>query len=165
MRGLNRTGLAAALALLAGAASAQDAGVTVRASALMQEPYSDAAQLAELPEQTAVTVLARQGAWMQVQAGDQSGWLRLLNVRLGGGVRAQGDSGVAKAVNVALSGSSGTAVATGVRGLDQEQIANATPDLAALDRLDAFAASEADARALASEAPTLSVQTVKELKR
>jgi hypothetical protein len=165
MKGIGTTWIVAGLALCAGAALAQEAGVTIRAVALMQAPYSDAAQLAELPQQSAVTVLARQGAWMQVQAGEQTGWLRLLAVRLGGSMRAQGDSGVGKAVNVALSGSSGTAVATGVRGLDREQIANATPDLAAVDGLEGYAASEADARALAAEAPALSAQRVKELKR
>lgn len=156
---------AGALMLFAGAGWAQEAGVLVRQSELLQAPFSDADRVAKLPEQTTVTVLARQGAWMQVQAGEQSGWVRLLSVRIDGGARAQAASGVGKAVNVALTGSSGTAVATGVRGLDQEQIANASPNLAAVDGLEAYAVGDAAARAWAAEAPTLAAQDVKPLKR
>lgn len=165
MRAIGRMWIAAGLALWAGAAATQESGITIRAVALMDAPFIDATTLVELPEQTALTVLARQGAWMQVSAGEHSGWLRLLAVRLDGGARARGDSGVGKAVNVALSGSSGTAVATGVRGLDQEQIATVEPDLAAVDALDLHASTQDDARAFAAQEPVLVAQTVKELKR
>lgn len=157
----------AGLGLLFGlfvASAAAETGIVARATPLLQEPYSDAAVHSELAPQTAVQVLARKGAWMQVRVGEAQGWVRLLAVRM----QTQGTtgaSGLAQAANVALSGSSGTAVATGVRGLDQEQIANATPDLAAVDGMDAHAASAEQAQAFAAEAPGLQPQTLDELKR
>ncbi|HSW15189.1 MAG TPA: hypothetical protein VLI06_20235 [Solimonas sp.] len=146
-------------AALFSAAAAAESGVLARATELKKEPFSDAATVQELPAATAVEVLARKGAWMQVKAGAQSGWVRLLAVRMGANAARSGESGLMKAANVALSGSSGTAVATGVRGLDKEQIANASPNPAELAKMDRHAAAEGQARSFAAAAP-LGEQTV-----
>lgn len=146
--------------LLAAAAMAQDAGVVLRESALKQEPYSDAATVATLSAQTAVNVVERKGAWLKVTAGEHGGWLRLLAVRSGGVSGKTGDSGLSQALNVARTGASGSATATGVRGLDKEQIANASPDFAQLAKLDGYAAQGGDARALAAGPPALSEHTL-----
>lgn len=148
----------AALLFAAGAAAAES-GVLARASELKLEPFSDAATVQELPAAATVDVLKRQGAWMQVRAGDKTGWVRLLSVRMAAGGARSGESGLAKAANVALSGSSGTAVATGVRGLDKEQIANATPNPAEAAKLEGYAAGEGKARSFAQAGP-LAEQTI-----
>jgi hypothetical protein len=140
-------------ALFAAGALAAESGVLARATELKQEPFTDAATVQALPAAASVEVLARQGAWMKVRAGEHSGWVRLLAVRMGaGGGARSGESGLAKAANVALSGSSGTAVATGVRGLDKEQIANATPNPAEAAKLERYAAAEPQARSFAAAA-------------
>lgn len=157
---MNRMLMVTAAALLAaGAVQAAETGVLARATDLKQEPFSDAATVQALPAAAPVEVLKRQGAWMQVKSGEHSGWVRLLSVRMGADAGKSSESGLMKAANVALSGSSGTAVATGVRGLDKEQIANASPNPAEAAKLENYAAAEPQARKFAAAA-ALADQTV-----
>ena len=72
------------LMLLAAATVAVAAGEysqTIRALDLKAQPSADAANVAALAENTRVEVLQRQGAWFQVKAANDSGWLRMLAVR------------------------------------------------------------------------------------
>ncbi len=145
--------IATMLLACAGGAGAAESGVLAKAGELKQEPFADAAAVVELPAAAPVEVLARQGAWMKVSSGGQTGWVRLLSVRLTGAPARAGESGLAKAANVALSGSSGTAVATGVRGLDKEQIANAAPNPVEAAKLEGYVATDAKARSFAQAGP------------
>jgi hypothetical protein len=58
---------------------------------------------------------------------------------------------VTQLFNVARTGSSGTQVTTGVRGLDAEQIANAQPNPAELAKLEKFAADRDAAAGFAAQ--------------
>lgn len=143
-----------AAALLAGAAHAQT-GTLVRDADLKSEPFSDAATLASVPSQTKVEVLTRRGAWMQVKADGKQGWVRMLSVRLEGG-RAAGSGGDADAIG-RLLGFGGrqtgtTTVATGVRGLSEEDLKSARPNPAEVQKLDQQRASPDDARRFAAAA-------------
>lgn len=125
----------------------------IREVALKKEPFTDAETVSTLPENTTVQILTRQGAWMQVQAGESTGWLRLLSLRTTAASEASGDSGLNAAINVARSGASGNTVATGVRGLSKEQISNASPNTAELDKMSSYAVDDAKARAFATQGP------------
>ena len=127
----------------------------IRETALKKEPFADAEPVSTLPENTVVQIVLRQGAWMQVQAGENSGWLRLLSLRTAAASTAKGDSGLGAAINVARSGASGNTVATGVRGLSKEQISSATPNVTELEKMAGYASDEAKARAFAAAAPAL----------
>ncbi|MES2884149.1 MAG: hypothetical protein V4709_05055 [Pseudomonadota bacterium] len=127
----------------------------IRATDLKKEPFADAELVSTLPENTLVQIVLRQGVWMRVQAGESSGWLRLLSLRTSAASTAKGDSGLSAAINVARSGASGNTVATGVRGLSKEQISNATPNLAELEKMAGYASDEARARAFAAAAPAV----------
>jgi len=135
-----------------GAALAQDAGYAARSTELKQEPFSDSAGAGTLPERTQVKIVLRQGGWLKVESAAGSGWVRLLSIRTGSTEGTGGDSGLKQLFNVARSGTSGTAVATGVRGLDKEQIQNAQPNTAELERMARFAASRSDAERFAGGA-------------
>jgi hypothetical protein len=123
----------------------------IRASDLKQEPASDAATLASLPENTAVEALERRSGWTRVKAPAGEGWVRMLALRFGAGAAKPGASGVNQLFNVARTGSSGTQVTTGVRGLDADQIAQAQPNPAELARLQKFAASRDAAAGFAAQ--------------
>lgn len=113
----------------------------IRATELKSAPASDAATVAQLPEKTAVDALERKGGWTRVKAASAEGWVKMLALRYGApGEAKRGDTGLAQAFNVARTGSSGTQVTTGVRGLDEKQLANAQPNAAELAKLDKFAA-------------------------
>lgn len=151
----------ALLMLSAALPAAEEAAYTASATDLKAEPSRSAETLDKLPQRTAVVQLARKGSWVQVRHGEQTGWVRLLVVRPGvPGAARRGDSGLFKLFNIARSGSSGAAATTGVRGLDKEQIKNASPNAAELAKLDGYLASESDARRFASDKPALIVATV-----
>jgi hypothetical protein len=150
--------LAALLLFLPLAALAEPATL-VRSSELKREPATDAAKVADLPANAAVDAGERRGGWILVRtSAGQEGWVKLLLLRYGGAAKA-GDTGLSQAINVARTGSSGTQVTTGVRGLDDEKIATAQPNPAELRKLDGFAVP-ANASAEFAQQGKLQAQTV-----
>jgi hypothetical protein len=153
--------IAALFALAAAPALAQDSGFTVRKTDIKSEPFSDAATVGTLAEKAQVRILARQGGWMKVEAQAANGWVRMLAIRMASSADSKsGDSGIGALFNVARTGSSGTTVATGVRGLDKEQIQNAKPNPAELEKLAGFRAAKSDAERFAEGKPELKAQSV-----
>ena len=151
------------LALGCGTAWAQS-GYTIRQVDLKAQPFDDAPTVAKLAEKATVEITSRRGGWMQVTSGSYAGWLRMLQVRIGSpATQSSGSSGFASLFNIARSGSSGTAVTTGVRGLSKEEVANAAPNFAELQKLDAYATSRQDAARFAAGNPALTSQTVEYL--
>ena len=152
------------LLVLAGApAVAQETGFAVRQSEVKKEPFSDAATVGMLPAKTQVKIVKREGGWLQIESAAATGWVRMLEIRTGaagGSEQAGGDSGVKSLFNLARTGSSGTAVATGVRGLSKEQIQNARPNPAELEKLTGYAVAKPDAEQFAAGNPQLKAQTI-----
>ena len=146
------------LLLLLPLIAAAEPATVIKPAELKQEPGTDAATLATLPENTAVDALERKGGWTRVKTSAGEGWVRMLSLRLGGATTAKpGASGLTQAFNVARTGTSGTQTTTGVRGLDADQIANAQPNPAELAKLEKFAANREAAASFATEgklAPT-----------
>ena len=128
----------------------------IRATELKAEPATDAATVAQLPEKAQVDALERKGGWTRVKAGSAQGWVKMLALRYDGTAK-HGDTGVAQAFNVARTGSSGTQVTTGVRGLDEEQLAKAQPNPTELAKLNRFAVDRAGANEFAAEGKLSSV--------
>ena len=135
---------------------AGDPGQTLVAADLKREPFVDAATVVNLPANTTVDVIKRQGGWMQVKSSDgKEGWLKMVSIKLGTGTTAKGDSGLGSLINVARSGRSGNTgvtVATGVRGLSAEDLKNAKPAPEALKRLDRLPNGAREAETFASNA-------------
>ncbi|HYT47030.1 MAG TPA: SH3 domain-containing protein [Burkholderiales bacterium] len=139
-------------------ACAAEPATVIRATELKQGPATDAPTVAQLPVNTAVDALERKGGWTRVKAPGGEGWVKMLSLRYGGAAKA-GDSGVSQLFNVARTGSSGTQVTTGVRGLDAEQIAAARPNAAELKKLQSFAETR-DASSAFAEGGRLQPQRV-----
>ncbi|MGE0873359.1 MAG: hypothetical protein AB7O31_01680 [Burkholderiales bacterium] len=130
------------LLLLPALCLAEPASV-VRSTELKKDPATDAPTLAQLAEDTQVDALERKGGWTRVKAAEGVGWVKMLSLRFGGaGGAKQGDSGVSQLLNVARTGSSGTQVTTGVRGLDAELLANARPNPEELRMMQDFGATK-----------------------
>jgi len=135
-----------------GLAHAAETAYMVRATELKAKPFSDAETVATLEEQSKVEVLGRQASWMQIKAAAGTGWVKMLSVRLGkpGAEPAKsGDGGLGKLFNLATTGSSGSTVTTGVRGLSEEQLTNAKPNPEAFRAMKAYAAKKDDAQKFA----------------
>ena len=148
---MKRIALAIAAALTAGACLAEPASL-IRATELKKEPATDSSTVAELAENAVVDALERKGGWMRVKTKDAEGWVKMLMLRYGGaGTAKQGDTGLAELLNVARTGTSGTQVTTGVRGLDAEQLAKAAPNAAELKKMHGFAVEKGAAAAFAAK--------------
>jgi hypothetical protein len=123
----------------------------IRATELKKSPATDAQTVAQLPENTAVEALDRQGGWTRIKAASGEGWVKLLALRYGGPTAKKGDTGIAQVFNVARTGSSGTQVTTGVRGLDEEKLANAQPNPGELEKLEKYAVERPAAAGFAAK--------------
>ena len=148
------------LVFLISTVCAAEPATVIRGTELKQEPATDAPTVAQLPENTAVNALERKGGWTRVKAPAGEGWVKMLALRYGApGAAKQGDSGITQLFNVARTGSSGTQVTTGVRGLDEKQLANAQPNPNELAKMKGFAADRNAAAGFASKGK-LSAQNV-----
>ena len=124
----------------------------IRVTELKKEPASDADTVASLAENANVDALERKGGWTRVKASAGDGWVRMLSLRYGAASAAKpGASGVTQLFNVARTGTSGTQVTTGVRGLEAEQIVNAQPNPKELAKLQNFAAGRSAAESFAAQ--------------
>ena len=146
------------LLFLPSVAGAEPATI-VRATELKKDPATDAATLGTLPENAAVDAGERRGGWTHVKAPSAEGWVKMLSLRYGAAAPKAGDSGITQLFNVARTGSSGTQVTTGVRGLDADMIKAAQPNAAELGKLDSYAAAK-DASARFAKSAKLEAQTV-----
>lgn len=142
-------------ALFASQTLAAQPGVVLQDSPLHAEPFSDAQQLGSLTARSSITVLQRQGGWYQIRDGqNRQGWLHMSRVRLGdgssgGSVDLHGLSQAQQLLQSGRSGSGGTTVATGIRGLDAEDLGKASPNHQAVHKLASYQANPQTARQFA----------------
>ena len=135
-------------------ALAEQTATVLRDTELRSEPYSDAPATATLRAQSTVTILKRRGGWYQASQNRQQGWVRMSAIRMGT-AQGGGSSGISETLEFLGTGRSdarGVTVATGIRGLDAADVANATPDHEAVKQLAALRVSAAQAKAFAAQA-------------
>jgi hypothetical protein len=131
---------------------AKQLAYTVRSTEIKQKPFSDAATVATLNEKVSVNILSRQGGWVRITSESGNGWVKMLSLRSDNTAAKQGDSGLQSLLNVGRSGSSGITVATGVRGLSEEDLKNAHPNPRELEKLQNYAVNKAKAEKFARDA-------------
>lgn len=137
------------LTLVCGLAQAGDPAYAVRDTDLKARPYSDADTLSVVPADSKVEIMQRKSSWMQVKVGNKTGWVKMLSLRLSAGQKKRGDSGLASLFNVATTGSSGSTVTTGVRGLSEEQLKNTRGNPRELENARAYAVDKSEAKKFA----------------
>ena len=150
---MNRTARLLATLLLATSAGAFAAGTATvaRDTDLRAKALSDAAVVTALKSGATVTLATRSGAWAQVTTADgKTGWVRLLNLRTSGTLK--GDSGASSLASLFKTGSSGRSVATGVKGMSDEELTGATPSTEQVTKLSSLRVTADDARASAGRA-------------
>ncbi len=143
--------------LFASCAFAQEAAFTNRATELKERAAADARTVAPLPEGASLKVLERAGGWTRVEAEGRQGWVRVFHLRFPVTAQAGTESGgvlgnVTSALGFGRERTKGATVATtGIRGLSPEDLRNASPDTAALARLQSYRADKASAERFARE--------------
>jgi hypothetical protein len=143
---------AAALLLCVTAASAVAApGTVLRNEKLYSQPSASSAVAGSAAKGASVNILAKQGGWLRVSAGNATGWIRLLSVRAGeGGLGGAGLGDVVGAATTKSDPSRVVAVA-GLRGLNDEDLKQAKFNADELARLDALGVTATQARSFASQ--------------
>ena len=114
------------------------------------------------PPESAVKVLSRHGAWTQVETGSQRGWVRAFHLRFQSTVETSSSGSSGGFTSIFGFGSrkapETSRVATlGIRGLTPEDFKNASPDPAALKKLQSWRADKASAERFAKEAKLVPV--------
>jgi hypothetical protein len=141
---------------------ASDPGVAVRSCEVMSEPFRDARTVASLKEGDALDILTRKGGWLQVSAKGKTGWVRMLYVRRGAsGEKASAVKEASGVLGLATgrAGSGNVVAATGVRGLDEEELKEAEFNKKEFQKLQTYLTSKKDAQNFAQQAG-LQSQTV-----
>jgi hypothetical protein len=153
MRLLGISVIALSLLLPLAPAAAAERAAVIRASELKAKPFMDAPTSANLAANQQVNVLSRQGAWVQIEAGGASGWVRMLNLRMEAGTAQASAAPVRRgrfsSPTSLFTGSTGTTATTGIKGMDEEDIRNASVNYAELQRLGTLAVQPAEASATA----------------
>lgn len=130
--------------------AAEQSAVTLQAAPLRSEPSHSAASVEQVPAETMVRVLQRQGGWYRVStASGREGWLPLLGLRFAKQSGAKSNSlGQLLGAGSAAPASS---VSTGVRGIGEEQLAGGGALPGSVTSLRRFASDGGDARRFAEQ--------------
>jgi hypothetical protein len=147
-----RNAACAGMLVVAAGAGAAELAYTVRPTDLKAKPFSDAATVAQLAQNSPLDVLERKASWMQVKAPGAVGWVKMLSVRFNQMGSAQGgstNSDLGVLFNIAQTGSGGSVATTGVKGINEEALRNPRPNPAALQQMHGLDASTAEAQSFA----------------
>jgi len=133
-------------------ASAAAGGVLIKDETLYSKPAVRSASVGKVARGTPVTVVTRQGGWVEVTSGRTRGWVRMFSVRssVGGGGNAASElAGLARAGQRRP----GNIVATaGVRGLNEEELKTAKYSERGIQDLTSYSVSAGAARQFAGQA-------------
>ena len=147
---------------LAAPAWAQSQAFTNRATELKDQGNDQAKTLASLKENTEVKVLQRGGGWTKVEAGGQSGWVKVFHLRFA--TTASTDSsgggflgGLSSAIGGRPKSQQAGIQTVGVRGLSPEELKNAAPNNEALAKAQSYRADKPAAERFAREGKLTSV--------
>ena len=147
---------------LAAPAWAQGQAFTNRVTDLKEQANDQAKSLASLKENTEVKVLQRGGGWTKVEAGGQSGWVKVFHLRFA--TTASTDSsgggflgGLSSAIGGRPKSQQAGIQTVGVRGLSPEELKNAAPNNEALAKAQSYRADKPAAERFAREGKLTSV--------
>lgn len=135
------------------AAHAGESGTTVKADELKAEPFRDAITVSVLAAGDKVEILKKDGGWLQIKSAKGSGWVRMLSIRRGEARKTTAGGEVAGLAGMA-SGRAGTGrvvAATGIRGLDEEELKAAKYNETELKLAESYLASRAEAQKFAAK--------------
>jgi hypothetical protein len=133
--------LAAAALVMALPAAAQQVTLE-RDSALYAEPRLESAQVTQLKQGASGEVIGKQGAWLNLKTPGGSGWLFSFNVRFQSQKAEGGDGGSALGRVFAPRRNVNVTSTIGVRGLDEQDLKQASFNAGQMKLLDDYAASK-----------------------
>lgn len=127
-------------------------GMTSKETELKTTPQLDGKTLRTLATATPLLIFERLGGWYRVNVAKDQGWVKMLHVArtVDSGEAATGTELVTvAAIATGREGVDNVAATTGIRGLNEEKLATAAPDMARLQVLDSYGVSRAEAEKFA----------------
>ncbi len=122
-----------------------------KADNLYEKPFIDAKVVIRLPARQVVDLQKRQGAWYQIKADGRIGWVRMLSVRRTAPATVA-SSGSLTQVATGRAGTGQIVSTTGVRGLEEERLQEASFSEAAVAAAERMRVDAAVAGRAAQEA-------------
>jgi hypothetical protein len=146
-----------ALLVLSGAVLSLHAetAITTKATELQAQGRSDAATVATLPANTKVEVLRAVGAWREVKASGQTGWVNMFSLKPeSSGASASGGNSLGGLGKLLTGGrtSNDATVGTAVKGLKPEDVKNAQPNEAEFQKMQKYAVNKSAGQSFAQRA-------------
>jgi len=131
------------LAMLAAAAPAAAQRVTLeRESPLYAEPRLDASQVTQLSQGASGEVIGKQGGWLNLKTPGGTGWLFSFNVRFPSQNAGGSEAGSGSALGRVFSPRLNVTSTIGIRGLDEEDLKQASFNAGQMKLLDDYATSK-----------------------
>jgi len=142
-----------ALALLPLGAWGGESGYAARDIELRAEPVAGASVVATVAKGQQFEILGGEKAWVQVKAGERSGWTLLFFVMKGDPPQSVSAGRTASELwNLGTDRDKGQITSTiGVRGIDEEQLKAARFNAEELRRLESYGLPKAEGDAFASQ--------------
>jgi len=120
-------------------------GETVKQAPLLETPSNSGEQVKLLAPKQALNVYERQRAWYRVTTSDMiEGWVKMLNLRMLGRVKREGELGVVSLLDSMSPMRSTPTTSTGIRGFDEEDLMNAKANLEQVGQLENYTISESE---------------------
>lgn len=136
-------GAALAAALCAATVAAQQVTLE-RDSPLYAEPRLDAPQAASLKQGATGEVIGKQGGWLNLKTPGATGWLFSFNVRFPAQKAGGGESGTSPGLGQVFGPRRSVSVTSqiGIRGLEEEDLKQASFNAGQMKLLDEYVASK-----------------------
>jgi hypothetical protein len=134
-------------------AHAATQGVLIKTETVYAQPSSTAKSIASLSKGSSVSVISKQGGWLQVDVGASKGWVRMLSVRTSGAVVSNSGADLVGIAQMATGKRQpGQIVATaGVRGLSEEDLKSAHYSAQGMNELAGYQVSTSAAKSFAKQ--------------
>ncbi|QGX38373.1 hypothetical protein [Permianibacter aggregans] len=129
-------------------AAPSQSGQLVTDAELKSQPEPKAPTLLALKQGQTLAIKERRGGWYAADVDTTGGWVRMLHVRMIGDIESHASSS-AKSLTQVRRGDS--TIATGIRGLSEQQLKQAKENLPELKRLDRWSANDKEAAQFAKE--------------
>ncbi len=139
--------------LLISGALASEFGVALKVDDIRAQPFGDAKSLGKLTLNEKVTILNRQGGWLQIKRTKNTGWVRMLSIRSGNVAKKSNPANGLLSLASGRAGTGKIVATTGIRGLSEEELRSATFNLQQLTLVESYGVSATQAQQFASEAP------------
>jgi uncharacterized protein YgiM (DUF1202 family) len=138
-------------------ALAAETGSAIKDDQLRAEPFTDAKTVASVKRGESLTILKKQGVWLQVKNAKSTGWLKLLSVKRASTTASSANTHVLSQ-NSGRSGTGQIVSTTGIRGLNEEELKAATFNEAEVNKLESYTVSDKDGAAFAKAGQLSAIQ-------